>query len=239
MGSVYGPNMVTDDLVLALDATNVQSYPGSGSTWYNLAGTQNTTLYNSPTHSTSNGGYLQFNGSTQYADTNMFLVDDITWSLWHSVEDTNTNRILDVTSWNSSSTDFFEFKMTDAYNTNDIEQWAYSYVGGSRADFHTGTNASHRGVDIWTNTVVAIGGGLGYTYQDGVNLGSDSAFFKAFTGASGQFAFQLARARFYYLNSAAWQYGKTKISMFNVWHKRLSHAEVLQNYNAHKSRFSL
>ena len=85
MGSVYGPNMVTDDLVLALDATNVQSYPGSGSTWYNLAGTQNTTLYNSPTHSTSNGGYLQFNGSTQYADTNMFLVDDITWSLWHSV----------------------------------------------------------------------------------------------------------------------------------------------------------
>ena len=34
----YSPNIVTDGLVLALDAANPKSYPGSGTTWYDLSG---------------------------------------------------------------------------------------------------------------------------------------------------------------------------------------------------------
>ena len=36
MGSVYGPNMVTDNLIMYLDAANVQSYPGTGLVWNDL-----------------------------------------------------------------------------------------------------------------------------------------------------------------------------------------------------------
>ena len=38
MANLYGPRIVTDGLVLHLDAGNSKSYPGSGSTWYDLSG---------------------------------------------------------------------------------------------------------------------------------------------------------------------------------------------------------
>jgi len=59
--------VVSDGLVLYLDASNVLSYPGTGSTWYDLSGKgNNVTLYNSPVF---NAGHFLFNGTTQYART--------------------------------------------------------------------------------------------------------------------------------------------------------------------------
>ena len=57
---------VTSGLTLLLDAG---SYPGSGSTWSDTSGNgADATLVNSPTYSTSDGGYFTFvPASTQYA----------------------------------------------------------------------------------------------------------------------------------------------------------------------------
>ena len=38
MASSTGPDIVTDGLQVALDATNAKSYPGTGTTWYDLSG---------------------------------------------------------------------------------------------------------------------------------------------------------------------------------------------------------
>ena len=66
--AAYGPKVVTNGLVLQLDAGNSKSYPGSGTAWTDLSGNgQNFTLYNSPTFSTNNGGELLFSGSNDYA----------------------------------------------------------------------------------------------------------------------------------------------------------------------------
>ena len=48
MGLAHSPRIVTDGLILALDAANTKSYPSSGgSTWYDLSGKGNNgTLYN-------------------------------------------------------------------------------------------------------------------------------------------------------------------------------------------------
>ena len=54
------PKTVTDGLVLALDAGNTKSYPGSGSTWTDTIGGNNGTLTNGPTHSSNSGGYFDF-----------------------------------------------------------------------------------------------------------------------------------------------------------------------------------
>ena len=68
MGLGHSPSVVTSGLVLALDAGNTKSYPGSGATWTDLSGNGNTgTLQNSPTYSSANSGYFTLNGSTQYA----------------------------------------------------------------------------------------------------------------------------------------------------------------------------
>lgn len=64
MAITYNPKIVTNGLVLAVDAGNTKSYPGSGTSWSDLSLSKITgTLTNSPTYSS---GYLSFNGTNQY-----------------------------------------------------------------------------------------------------------------------------------------------------------------------------
>ena len=69
MGTEESAGLVDTGLSLYLDAGVVSSYPGSGSSWNDIAGVyaQNFTLYNSPSHTSGDTGYFDFNGSSQYA----------------------------------------------------------------------------------------------------------------------------------------------------------------------------
>lgn len=67
MATAYNPKIVTDGLVLCLDAANPKSYPGSGTTWTDLSGNGNTgTLVNGVGYNSGNGGSLVFDGSNDY-----------------------------------------------------------------------------------------------------------------------------------------------------------------------------
>jgi hypothetical protein len=56
------PKLITDGLVLCLDAGNKTSYSGTGNTWFDLSGKKyHATLYNSPAFS---NGYMQFRSAT-------------------------------------------------------------------------------------------------------------------------------------------------------------------------------
>ena len=69
MGIAYNPRIVTDGLVLALDAGNTKSYPGSGTTWTDLSGNGNTgTLVNGVGYTADNGGALTFDGVNDYVE---------------------------------------------------------------------------------------------------------------------------------------------------------------------------
>lgn len=66
MSVFAGPNFVKSGTVLALDFANTRSYPGSGTSVYDLSGGGNTaTLVNSPTYS---AGLMSFNGTNSYVD---------------------------------------------------------------------------------------------------------------------------------------------------------------------------
>ena len=57
MASFAGPNLITDNLVLSLDASNTNSYPGSGTTWFDMSDKHNHgTLTNGPTFDSKNSG---------------------------------------------------------------------------------------------------------------------------------------------------------------------------------------
>jgi hypothetical protein len=55
--------IVTNGLVLYVDAGNNNSYPESGTTWTDLIGGNNGTLTNGPTYNSGNGGYIDLDGS--------------------------------------------------------------------------------------------------------------------------------------------------------------------------------
>lgn len=70
MGTSYNSSIVTDGLVLCLDAANPRSYSGAGSTWSDLSGNSlNLTLVNNPTFSEDNAGCIIFDGTNDNAYT--------------------------------------------------------------------------------------------------------------------------------------------------------------------------
>jgi len=63
------PRIITDGLVLCLDANVEKSYPGTGTTWYNLVDTSNTaTLVGGVTYNSS--GYLTYDGVDDWSYIN-------------------------------------------------------------------------------------------------------------------------------------------------------------------------
>ena len=63
------PRIVTDGLVLNLDAGRQNSYAGIGTAWRDLSGNGNNgTLVNGPTYSSGNGGSLVFDGTNDYSE---------------------------------------------------------------------------------------------------------------------------------------------------------------------------
>ena len=69
MGVFAGPEIVEDGLVLALDAGNTKSYPGSGTTWTDLSGNGNNgSLVNGVGYNSGNLGSLSFDGVNDYVN---------------------------------------------------------------------------------------------------------------------------------------------------------------------------
>jgi len=72
----YNPRIVTDGLVLALDAGNTKSYPGSGTSWTDLSGNgRNATVNGSPTF--TNGYFDITSDSTYISLSNSGLVPEL------------------------------------------------------------------------------------------------------------------------------------------------------------------
>jgi hypothetical protein len=76
MAGTVAPNVVTDGLVLYLDAANTKSYV-SGTTWTDIVAGNNGTLTNGPTFSSANGGSIVFDGVDDYVNINNTLLSTL------------------------------------------------------------------------------------------------------------------------------------------------------------------
>jgi len=70
----YNPRIVTDGLVLCLDAGNTKSYPGSGTTWNDLSGQGNNGTLTNMDGSNYSDGALSFDGSNEYVNLTESLI---------------------------------------------------------------------------------------------------------------------------------------------------------------------
>ena len=68
MATIGGSNIVTNGLVLALDAANRRSYISGSFVWNDISGNRNSgSLINGPTFDSANGGSIVFDGTNDYA----------------------------------------------------------------------------------------------------------------------------------------------------------------------------
>lgn len=87
MATGYSPKIVTDGLVLALDAKNPKSYPGSGTTWYDRSGNGfDFTIAGSPTH--ANGEFTITQNDNFYSNSIPTNSTTATFVLFYKTTDT-------------------------------------------------------------------------------------------------------------------------------------------------------
>ncbi len=92
------PKIVTDGLVLALDAANSKSYPGSGTAWNDISGNSNNgTLTNGPTFSSADGGSILFDGTNDYINgvhnSQLDTTGDMTGEVWFQLTETASDWV--------------------------------------------------------------------------------------------------------------------------------------------------
>jgi hypothetical protein len=91
---VFKQKINRDGLVLHLDAGDVDSYPGSGSSWYDLSGTGNNFTINASAYNSSGAKYMDFNGSygcAKKTDVDVALSGNVTCICWTRIKNSSSD----------------------------------------------------------------------------------------------------------------------------------------------------
>jgi hypothetical protein len=222
-----GPNIITDGLVLALDAANTKSYSGSGTTWNDLSGNGNNgALINGPTFNSGNGGSIIFDGTNDYADcgnpTNTLISDNI----------------ISVFVW------FYCTRTTNepvAFRTNDYTTGWNMWVSNGVLRSTLRPSVSNNN-NIYSGTISANNwyqGGFtcdGITirqYLNGLQVGSTPV--ATTLNLNNGDTLKIGGHNIYSVQTTM----QGRIPKVEIYNRTLSPTEILQNYNATKGRFNL
>ena len=233
MATSYSPKIITDGLVLCLDAGDRKSYSGSGATWTDRSGNGNNgTLTNGPTFSSDNNGLIQLDGTndnirTLWGANHNPYNNPITVSCWFKIDGLTKSMIILSTGQSRGNTDQNQ-RLYFGINTTLSEKFGWgirsSAWGSSQI---TGITAN---TSDWFHVALVINSSNAYCYVNNVLRHT-----KAVNST-------------YVLNDELWVGTHNndtdyefhgKISNVMVYEKDLSEAERTQNYNATKGRFGL
>lgn len=235
MALSHSPSIVTDGLVLCLDAANRKSYPGTGTVWTNISGiTNNGILTNGPTFDSLNGGSIVFDKiddfvqiASPFGDTDW---GTLSWtiSFWmkNTIADaggfltlnTATNTKYGVnTYWQPGIAIYFYF-----VKNSPAVQYAYNTTSTTTVSLNETLNfvISYNGNGVTTSSnlkaykngqslTVSSGGSISLVNQEGIQLGGSNYKFKG------------------------------NIYNFYLYNRAISDSEVLQNFNALRGRFGI
>ena len=211
-------SIVTDGLVFYVDAGNGDSYPGSGTAWSDLVGSNDGTLTNGPTYSSDNGGSIVFDGVNDYTTVSVPTSGDTTYCAWFKTNGSNTNtRIIHA---NTNGQRNFSFGTS---STN-------GYVGG-----YDGTNQPLTTLTFddgtWHYAVAVMKTNDYKVYIDGQNQTLTWGL-----GTTGNWNNNTTSAQ-YIGQRGGGSYLNANLAQVKIYNRALTSAEVTQNYNALKNRF--
>lgn len=90
MGLVHSPSIVTNGLIVCLDAANARSYSGSGSTWADLSGNGNDSTIDSSGFDYNTGGYFSMSDGGVDMSNKISTAKDCTCVYWMKTTDTQS-----------------------------------------------------------------------------------------------------------------------------------------------------
>ncbi len=237
MATRYSPAIVTSGLILCLDAANRKSYPGTGATWSDLA--QNLTFNSVGTtqtpFTTINGSpCFDFNGSGYWeCGTNFNLVDlggDCTIVMWFYCQTTSARKTI----FEKAGTSYQSYQQEIAVTWEVANDFSYYSRFSPDYDF-AGTAANT--VNVWNMVGIKMSTGKTTAARTGFYSINGSAWSSGYTSRSNVALVAAGAIRIGsgYAGTVTDGY----VSCVHCYNKMLTDAEILQNYNATKSRFGL
>ena len=230
MGVAYNSRIVTDGLVLCLDAANRKSYPTTGTVWTDLSGNGNNgTLTNmdGTNFDSANGGSLEFNGSNEFVPIGStgFPTSNSagTLSAWARTN-TITGGFVFIVSYGGSTTNAARF--LGITNTSGGNPIPCSFLFGGYANDIT---ASGVPLNTWFNMAGVYTGTNASMYVNGVLVSGPTA--KSWNTNSGNA--NIGR------QTNGNEYWNGNISQVSIYNRALTAAEIAQNYDALKGRYGL
>ena len=221
--------IITNGLLLHLDAGNLASYPGTGNQWSDLTGSGVlVTLYMSPTFSSDNGGYLAFSpASGQYAQSDVDLGTLTRWTLevWHYYNGTNIGSNPCIVVQNYSQNSHINYLLGATTNNNTLStafynsgflRTDYTYVLPAVGWYHIVGTYDGENLKLYVNNVLIK---TAPTTDTPVDSGPGLVLMKRWDG-----------------NSEFWG---GYLSIVRIYNRALLENEVDANYTFSKARFGL
>lgn len=213
------------NMLLYLDAGNSTSYPGSGTTWYDLSGrTNNTFSTNNTTYSSSNGGYFNFTPNGWFQTT----------SSKYNV--TYTGKTIFISAKLASAMSSTTYRCLFGSNGSNRNFNLYFYYDGnyklhysSAGQGGVSSSMSYTPGNWGTFAITHTTGGVLTYYYNGVQLGTQQ------TGVT--------FSQYLYTDSenvgASDNYWNGPVGVVGIWGSALTAAQILQNHNAINFRYGL
>lgn len=225
----FSPKVATDGLILYLDAANSRSYPGTGTAWNDLSRIgSNGTLINGPTFSTANGGSIVLDGTNDFVNlgnSSALTSNTLTLDCWFNLGTQNQVKYVVMKGTDTGFARDYGIVTTVGNNIN----W---FFGNNNPQFVSLTSTVTVSQNVWTNVTATRNGSLSVLYMNGMaNVSSSYSFTQNDLGQ------QLYIGNLTIPNAG--RYFQGSFSIVRLYNRALTTNEVLQNYNATKTRFGL
>jgi hypothetical protein len=236
-----GPKIVDDGLILHLDAGNYESYPGSGTTWFDLTRYQNDgVLVNNPTYNISNLGNIttDFNNQSYISlplnDIWNFGIKSFSVGAWFKTTETTDYKLGNLFVYDNavsngfwgigSQTNAINFAIYDTDRVRSVISTAVTTINDGKWHYVVGVR------DISTTSVKI--------YFDGDLYDSETESpILDITGSPTTYPAIGRRGSWNTVHPTIPNYSNYTVSIAHVYSRALSQTEVIQNYNTLKSRF--
>jgi hypothetical protein len=216
MATNYGPRVITDGLVLALDAADPNSYPGSGTTWTDLSGRG----YTASMRNLTSSNWVLVDGQRTFETNDTFnqgfTISNFvrpgtqrTYSIWLKSKSFSIG-------WQTWFDDENE-KILFGTSTNTVHIYP---------DVNLTANLQ---INTWYNLAYTLSGTTAIGYVNGVSIGS-GVYTTALSGGTGNL---------WILGDIGSEVTNCYCSYASVYNKALTESEIQQNFNALRGRFGI
>lgn len=229
MGQYYNPVISSpDSLVLNIDASNPRCYPGTGNTCYDLSVTNNIGTFTSVSFAGSGGtSTFSFDGLTSLINMGSFSGRNQTtsWTLeaWIKPVSAGENGSGRIYQHSTGSISGFICSLDNSLGTNGIKLNTYAVAGFT---VRVGNCIT---LNSWQHVVWSFSPGSVTFYVNATAIGTSSITSPA----------SYTSTDYIGSDSAAANTFEGSISVVRLYGNTLSAADILQNFNAHRSRYGI